>query len=98
MLKHPPEVPALEPQLQAPRLGHSPQEVQREALILGANTGGATAEHQELQAEHQEPLEAVAAAAAAQAARAVAATTLQGTKSSIYLASLRTAPAMGASC
>ena len=79
-------------------MGHSPQEAQQEVLILGANTGGATAEHQEPQAEYQEPLEAVAAAAAAQAARAVAATTLQGTKSSTYLASLRTAPAMGASC
>ena len=58
----------------------------------------ATEEYQEPQAEHQEPLEAVAAAAVAQAARAVVATMLRDTRSSTYPASRMTALAMGASC
>ena len=88
----------MERQPRDPRLGRSPQEAQQELRTLGANTGVATEEYQEPQAEHQEPLEAVAAAAVAQAARAVVATMLRDTRSSTYPASRMTALAKGASC
>ena len=100
--QQPARAPAESPCTGAPatgsRLGRSPQEAQQELRTLGANTGVATEEYQEPQAEHQEPLEAVAAAAVAQAARAVVATMLRDTRSSTYPASRMTALAMGASC